>query len=97
MPESKKSPVTDLICDVAVDLVIVPFLHGLGLLQPEANISQELLPLLHAFGNRRHPRLPWLIGPDRGRIPAVDNAERCLPQRSLIGGVEDELRPGQPA
>jgi hypothetical protein len=68
----------------------------LCLLQTVANVRQELGALLHGLGNGRHPGVPGLIRPDGGRITAVDHAEGGVPQRSLVGRVEEELRPWQP-
>jgi len=94
--EPKERPVPHLVRNVAVDLVIVQLLSRLGLFQPVAGISQELVALLHAFGDRCHPSISRFIGPDGLRITPVDDAEGRVLQGGLVGGVEDVFRPWQP-
>jgi hypothetical protein len=74
-------------------LVIKLLLDRLCLLKEVADVSEELLPFLHGARYCCHPFVPGLIGPQRRRITAVYDAEWCVAEGCLIGGVEDILRP----
>jgi hypothetical protein len=93
LSKAKERPVSHLVRDVAVRLVVVQLLRRLSLVQPVADVSQELRALLHALGDRSHRCVPRLIRSDGRRIVPVDDAERRVPQRRLVGGVEKELPP----
>jgi hypothetical protein len=42
---------------VAVDLVVVHLLGGLGLLEAEADVGEELFTFFHRLGHRSHSRV----------------------------------------
>jgi len=60
--------------------VIVKLLDRLGLLQPVADVGEELFTFFHALGDGSHPRVPRFIRPNGWRIAPVDDAERRVPQ-----------------
>jgi hypothetical protein len=45
-----------------VQLVIVPLLVRLGLLQPVADVRQKLVTVCHVLGNSSHTCLAQLVG-----------------------------------
>jgi hypothetical protein len=82
--------------DGAVSLVIILLLDSLCLFQPMADISEELFALLHGSSHCRNTCVPRFIGPDGRRLTPVDDLERRVAERALVGGVEDVLRPWLP-
>ena len=94
--ETEQHPFAHLIRDGAVSLVIIPLLDSLCLFQPMADISEELFALLHGSSHRRNTCVPRFIGPDGRRLTPVDDLERRVAERALVGGVEDVLRPWEP-
>jgi hypothetical protein len=77
--------------------VIVTFVDGLGLLEAEADVSEELISFRHVLGDRRDPCFTGLIGADGGWVTVIDHSEWSVMERGLVGGVVDVLRPGEPA
>ena len=97
LPESQERPVTDVVRNLAMVLVIVELVDRLSLLEPVTNVSKELFTFFHVPGHGNDPCVARFVGPDRRRFPPIDNVERCVPKGGLVGGVEDKLRPRQPA
>jgi hypothetical protein len=64
MPKTKEDPVAHLKGDRAMRPIVVTLLHRLGLLQPMANVLQELGTLFHGLGHDSDPRLARLIRPN---------------------------------
>lgn len=93
LSQAEERPVAHQIRDVAVLLVVVQLLDRLGLLEPVADVGEELSPFLHAFGDCSNTRVPRLVGPNRRQVPAIDDPEQGVPKRGLVRCVEDELRP----
>jgi hypothetical protein len=60
----QKGPVTDLVRDVAMVLVVEALVDRLSLFEPSADVSQKLVSLLHRLGNDSHPCITRLIRPD---------------------------------
>jgi hypothetical protein len=97
LAQSEPDPIAHLISDIPVMPVIVTLVDGLGLLEVEADVIEELISFCHVLGDRRDPCFVGLIGADRGWVTAVDYLERCVVERELVGGVVDVLRSGEPA
>ena len=97
LTKTKEDLIAHLIRNMTVELVVVLLLDRLCLLQAITDVRQELVTLLHVPGDGGHPCVPRLIRPDGWRIAPVDDAERRVPQRGLVGGVVDVLGPWQPA
>jgi hypothetical protein len=90
MTQAQLDPIAHGVAGFTMILVVVALVDGLCLLQLAAGIGQELIPLSHAFGYRSDP---GLAGADGGRVAAIDDLERRVPEGSLKGGVVDVLRP----
>jgi hypothetical protein len=63
-----------------MSLVIVALLDRLCLLEAMADVGQELTSFGHRLGHCSYSSVAVFIGPDGGRISAIDHAERCLSQ-----------------
>ena len=77
-------------------LVIVQFVDGLRLLQPDTDISQELFSFRHGLGHGCNPGVAGLVGTDHGRVTAIDDLEGHVLERRLERRVVDELGPWKP-
>lgn len=97
MVKSEERPISHIVGHFSVVLVVVPLVERLGLLKAIAHVLKERSSLLHALGDGRHTSVARLIGPDGGRVTTVDDPEWSVLERALVGGVEDELRPREPA
>jgi hypothetical protein len=66
-----------------MSLVTVVLLDRLCLLEAMADISQELVSFGHRLVHCSYSSVAIFIGPDGGRVSAIDHTERCLPQGRL--------------
>ena len=96
LSETEPDPTPHGVANFPVLLVRVGLVHGLGLLQAIANIGEQLIPLRHALGHGRHPRVGLLVGTDRGRIITIDDLEGCVLERRLESGIVDVLGSREP-
>jgi hypothetical protein len=78
--EAEHHPVTHCIGHRAVRLVILLLLDSLRLLEPVADIGQELIPVRHVLGDGGHTSFAGLIRADRWRVTAVDDVEWSVPE-----------------
>ena len=61
MSETEPHPIAHNVADVAVVLVIVVLVDGLGLLETVANVGEELVPVRDALGVGCHLWLTLLV------------------------------------
>lgn len=66
LPEAKQGPISYLVCDGAVELVVVVLLDLLCLFKAVADVLEEGIPLLHVLGHGGDPGFALLIGPNGG-------------------------------
>lgn len=80
MTKAEKHPIAHLVGDI-VCFVVVPLLDRLRLFEAIADISEELLALLHSLGDGCYPCVTRFVGTDRQRVTPVDDPEWGVPQQ----------------
>jgi hypothetical protein len=61
LTKTQQHPLTFLVVDRTVELIVVALLHHLGLLEPVMDVLEELRVLLQSPSHRRYPRRPVLV------------------------------------
>jgi hypothetical protein len=96
MMEAKPHLISNLKPQLPMILVVVVLVDGLGLLETQTNVREELVSYHNRLGHRRDTRIARLVRSDRRRVMAVDHSEGRVLERGLEGGVVQVLYPRKP-
>ena len=97
LAQSEPDPIAHHVFDIPVVPIVVALVDGLGLLEADADVSEELVSFRHVLGDRRYPCFAGLIGANGGWVTVVDHPKRCVAEGGLVGSVVDVSRPRKPA
>jgi hypothetical protein len=78
LTETEERPVTNLVDNLSMVLVVGSLVGLLGLLQPIADVVEEGGSFLHLLRHCCHPRVAGFVGADSRRVTVVHHPERRL-------------------